>query len=283
MLNNNGQLQASGTSFLDHQNRGIRYGDALFETMRSLNGIVFFLEEHYLRLMASMRILRMEIPMSFTMEYMEEQIRNTLEANQNINGPARIRLTVYRKPGGFYLPDTNDVAFFIETSKLAAPFYQFNEAAYEVELFKDFYLNADMLSNLKTNNKILNVVGSIYAKENGYNNCLLLNQSKQLVEALNANLFVVNKKLIKTPPLKDGCVKGIIRKNLIDLLLQDSDYTVEETSVSPFELQKADEIFITNTILGIRSISKYRKATFGNNVARECIEKLNSRIKKSVS
>ncbi|MEX0291561.1 MAG: aminotransferase class IV [Flavobacteriaceae bacterium] len=283
MLNFNGQLLPAGTEFLDHQNRGIRYGDSLFETMRSLNGIVFFLEEHYLRLMASMRILRMEIPMNFTMEFMEEQIRNTLEANQLINSPARIRFTVFRKPGGLYLPETNEVDFYIETSALPSSFYQLASEPYEVELFKDFYINGDMLSNLKTNNKILNVVGSVYAAENGYDNCLLLNQTKQVVEALNANLFVVHKNIIKTPPLKDGCIKGIIRTQLINLIKQESDYTMEEASVSPFELQKADELFITNTVLGIRSISKYRKAEYGNAVATVLTEKLNQKIKASVS
>ncbi len=58
-----------------------------------------------------------------------------------------------------------------------------------------------MLSNLKTTNRILNVVGSIYAKENGYHNCLLLNDSKSVVEALNGNIFLVKDNVIKTPPI----------------------------------------------------------------------------------
>ena len=68
MVNFNGKLIVSGSDFINHNNRGLRYGDALFETIRTVNGTIFFWEEHYLRLMASMRILRMEIPMHFTME-----------------------------------------------------------------------------------------------------------------------------------------------------------------------------------------------------------------------
>ena len=283
MLNFNGQLVPSDSTFLNHQNRGIRYGDSLFETLRSLNGIVFFLEEHYLRLMASMRILRMEIPMNFTMEYMEAQIRSTQKANNLLNAPARIRLTVFRNPGGLYLPETNEVSFYIETSPLNSAFYQASKDPYEVELFKDYYINNDMLSNLKTNNKIINVVGSIYAAENGYDNCLLLNQSKQVVEALNANLFLVNGKIIKTSPLNDGCVKGIVRKQIIEILKRDDQYELKEVSISPFELQKADELFITNSIMGIRSISNYRKAEYKNTVATELLEKLNARIKKTAN
>lgn len=137
-----------------------------------------------------------------------------------------------------------------------------------------------MLSTLKTNNKIINVVGSIYAKENGYDNCLLLNTSKQVVEALNANLFLCLGKTIKTPPLKDGCLNGIIRKQLMNIIEKDETYTLEEESISPFELQKADELFITNTIVGIKSVTKYRKAQYGGDVAHYLLEKLNNSVKQ---
>ena len=283
MINFNGELIPEDSGFINHQNRGFKYGDALFETMRATNGVVFFMEAHYLRLMASMRILRMEIPMNFTMEYLEDQIGKCLHANQLSQTPARIRFTVFRNDGGLYLPTTNEVSFVVETQSLKSSFYLKDESPYEIELFKDFYINADMLSNLKTNNKIINVVGSIYARENGYDNCLLLNQSKQVVEALNANLFLCVGKTIKTPPLKDGCLNGIIRKQVMTIIAQEQDYTLEEQSISPFELQKADELFITNTFVGIKSVSKYRKATYGSNVAHYLLEKLNNLVKQTAN
>ena len=283
MINFNGNLIAGDAPFLKGDNRGFKYGDALFETMRATNGIVFFMEEHYLRLMASMRILRMEIPMNMTMEFMEMQIQQCLSANKLNNGPARIRFTVYRDAIGLYLPESNDTVFIVETQPLTSSFYIADAKPYEVELFKDFYLPADMLSNLKTNNKIINVVGSIFARENGYDNCLLLNNAKNVVEALNANLFVCSGKVIKTPPLKDGCLNGIIRKQLLGIIKKEDEFTVEEASISPFELQKADELFITNSIVGIRAISKYRKANYGREVANYLLQKLNEHAKKVAS
>ncbi|CAM4325042.1 aminotransferase class IV [Zobellia nedashkovskayae] len=281
MVNYNGNLLEENTQFLDHQNRGLRYGDALFETMRMVNGKLFFWEDHYLRLMASMRVLRMEIPMDFTMEFLESKISETVEANNLTNSQARIRFTVFREKGGLYLPTTNEISYCIEALPLEAPFYVLAEDAYEVELFKDFYVNADMLSTLKTNNKVINVVGSIFAKENDYQNCLLLNSSKQVIEALNGNIFLVKNGVIKTPPLKDGCLNGIIRKKLIDILGKIEGYEFEEASISPFELQKADELFITNSIAGIQPVTKYRKKEFGNTVAKELIGKLNATARLS--
>ncbi|MBC8768418.1 aminotransferase class IV [Arenibacter sp. BSSL-BM3] len=276
MVNFNGNLLSKNTFYLNHENRGLRYGDALFESIRVVNGKIFFWEDHYLRLMASMRILRMEIPMNFTMEFLEEQIMAAVKANALLEKPARVRFTVFRNNGGLYLPQTNDVSYIIETSVLDSPFYTLNNETYEVELFKDFYVNPDMLSTLKTNNKAINVVGSIYAAENGYQNCLLLNNEKKVVEALNGNLFLVKDQLIKTPSLKDGCLNGIVRKKLIGILGALDNYNFEEAFISPFELQKADELFITNAIRGIQPITKYRKKEYGNKVASDLLGKLNA-------
>ncbi|MEO0526137.1 MAG: aminotransferase class IV [Bacteroidota bacterium] len=276
MINFNGRLVSKDIFFLNHNNRGFRYGDALFETIRIGNGKIYFWEDHYLRLMASMRILRMEIPMNFTMEFLEEQLLTCVASNNLENTSARARLTVFRNDGGLYMPDTNGISYTIEADVLTSVFYEFDSKPYEVELFKDFSVNADMLSTLKTSNKILHVVGSIFAKENGYENCLLLNGSKQVVEALNGNIFVVKANVVRTPPLKDGCLNGIIRKKIIKMLSTLDMYVLEEASISPFELQKADELFITNTIMGIQPITKYRKKEFETKVSLDLLGKLNA-------
>lgn len=275
-VNFNGTILPESENYLNHENRGLRYGDALFESIRVSGDKVFFWEDHYLRLMASMRILRMEIPMEFTMEFLETEILKIVASNGLTNSTARIRLTVFRNNGGLYLPETNEVSYCIEANVLSSPFYVLDEGLYEVELFKDFYVNADMTSTLKTNNKIINVVGSVFAKENDYDNCILLNQKKQVVEFLNGNIFMVKGTSITTPPLKDGCLNGILRKKLIEILGKLENYELQETSISPFDLQKADEIFMTNSITGIRSVTKYRKKEFTKDVAKDLIGKLNA-------
>jgi len=276
MVNYNGELLQQEVGFLNQNNRGLRYGDSLFETLRAVNGKLFFWEDHYFRLMAAMRMLRMEIPMDFTMEFLETKIQDTLAASNLNEDSARVRLSIIRKDGGLYLPKTNEIDYLIEVLRLESPFYILEDGTYEIELFKDFFVNTDSLSTLKTNNKILNVVGSIFAQENGYQNCLLLNTKKQVVEALNGNVFLVNGNTIKTPPLNDGCLNGIIRKKLMGILNKLDGYTLEEASISPFELQKADELFVTNSIVGIRPVTKYRKKEYGSKVAKDLIGKLNA-------
>ena len=280
MTNFNGNILEDNT-LLSIQNRGLVYGDALFETIRSSYGKLLFWEDHYFRLMASMRIMRMEIPMAFTMEFLEEQIQNTLDANQLSETSSRIKLTVFRNEGGLYLPNTNDVSFIISVKAIEYDFYILKDGFYEVDLFKDYYLSPSLLSTLKTNNKALNVVGSIYAKENNLDNCFILNTDKQVVEALNGNIFLVKGNVIKTPPINDGCLKGVMRKQLIEIIKRMPEYELAEGSISPFELQKADEIFITNVIVGIQPVTKYRKKTFSNQVSKALLQKLNVKIRLS--
>ena len=279
MININGTILQKHQSTIAVSNRGLNYGDAVFETLRCSAGKIYFWEDHYFRLMASMRILRMEIPMNFTQEYLENQILTTIEANGSIVKPYRVKILVWRQQGGLYSPTTNKIDFSIACSELENPFYTLNQDHYEVALFKDHYITSGLLSSLKTNNKIIHVLGSIYAKENGYDNCLLLNEKKQIIEALNGNLFLVKGETIKTPPVKDGCLKGIMRKQLLGILSEMYDYDIKEVSISPFELQKADELFITNVVRGIQPITKYRKKEYSNTVAMEVLGKLNAKAR----
>lgn len=278
MVNYNGQLTELSNTHLQPHNRGLHYGDAVFETIKVSAGKVYFWEDHYFRLMASMRILRMEIPMDFTMEFLEDEIKRTLET-ASPSDAYRVKLLVWRAWGGKYTPTSDEVEYLIEVEPLTAPFYTLDEKPYEVELFKDHYVTSGLLSTLKSTNRAINVLGSIYASENDYQNCLLLNEQKQVVEGLNGNLFLVKGYKIKTPPLADGCLNGIVRKQIIDILGHMPDYILEETSVSPFELQKADELFLTNTIMGIQPITKYRKKEFGHKVAKELLAKLNAKAR----
>ncbi|WP_034922095.1 aminotransferase class IV [Gillisia sp. CAL575] len=275
MININGNLVEDKDATISVFNRGLAYGDSVFETLRVINGKIIFWEDHYFRLMSSMRIMRMEIPANFSPEFLEEKIIQLLKNNELSNSPARVRFTIFRTTGGFYRPDTLDIEYIITSESLNDPFYLLNEEPYEVELFKDHYVTSGLLSTIKSNNRAVNVLGSIFAKENDYQNCLLINEKKQVVEALNGNIFIVNGNKIKTPPLQDGALNGISRKQIISVVKKMMDLEIEESSISPFELQKADELFISNVIVGVQPISKYRKKEYDNTVSKEVLTKLN--------
>ncbi len=276
MVNFNGTIQPSDT-ILSTTNRAFLYGDGVFETLKIVNGKILFFEDHYFRLMASMRIVRMQIPDNFTLEHLEEQILNLASAT-GCSHSARVRFTVFRNDGGFYLPTTRMVSFVIQAYPLENTLYSFSDSPYEVDLYKDFFVSKHLLSTVKTTNKMIQVTGSIFAHENDLQNCLLVNNDKNVVEALNGNVFMLTGTTLVTPALEEGCLNGIMRKQVLAIARKIEKLEVVESFISPFDLQKADELFITNVIVGIQSVSKYRKKEYKNEVAKELIEKINALI-----
>jgi branched-chain amino acid aminotransferase len=276
MINFNGVIQDSNLQ-LSVTNRSFLYGDGIFETLKIVNNKILFFEDHYFRLMASMRIIRMQIPMSFTMEYLEEEILKLANVNK-VQNSARIRFTVFRNEGGFYLPNDNSVSYLIQTAEMGQLKYQFSKNSFEVDLYKDFVVAKQLLSTLKTANKITHVTASIFAKENQLDATLLINEDKNVIEAANGNLFMLMGNKLITPPISEGCLNGIMRKQIIMLAKQIDSIEVIEAPISPFDLQKADELFITNVIMGIQPITKYRKKEFGFMLSVQLLGKLNALI-----
>ena len=279
MINFNGNIQETSTILIE-ENRGFLYGDSVFETLRIIDNKVLFLEEHYFRLMASMRICRMEIPMNFTMEFFESEILKLI-LELPTAASFRVRCSIFRIGEGFYLPKTNDVEFVIVANPLEDVVYTTNKPSYEVELFKDSYIAKQLLSTLKSNNKLIQITGSIFASENGYDNCLVLNDEKNVVEALQSNLFMKTGNVIITPPVSDGCLNGIMRKQVIEILKKMEGIEVKEVSISPFDLQKADELFLTNVISGVQPITQYRKKGYQFDFANDVLKRLNAKIRLS--
>ena len=262
MINFNGELLFKENIKLTTDNRGFKYGDGIFETIKVVHKKVIFWEDHYFRLMASMRMLRMKIPMEFTLEFLEKEILKTVAVLEE-GASFRVRLNVFRKDGGLYTPKTNAINYLIEASESN---YKTKET-YEIDVFKDFYNYSGLLSTIKTNNRMLNTLASIYANENDLDNCILVNERKGVVEVANANIFIVKNNIVKTPALTEGCIKGVVRSKVIDILTKNKDFTIEETVISPFEIQKADEVFITNAIMGIQAVTKYKKKSFNTDLA----------------
>ncbi|GGG43315.1 aminotransferase class IV [Croceivirga lutea] len=269
MVNFDGKLIDTTGSFLSTNNRIFSHADGVKEVVRYSGGKLFFWEDHYFKLMSAMRIMRMKIPMSFTMEFLEEEIQKIIPKAEK-NNTYLITLTTFRKN------IANEVGYVIENKVVENPFYSSQEQFFEVDLFKDFYANAGLFSTINVLDRTLETVASVYAQENGLHACLLVNNLKHVIDATLGTLFLVKDNSIKTPPLSDGCKNSILRTKLIEVINKSEDFSIEEASISPFELQKADEMFILNQEIGIQSVSKYRKKQFTSECGTKWIGKLNT-------
>ena len=274
MINFNGKITNLSDQLIN--NRAFLYGDAVFETLIIFNDKILFWEDHYFRLMSSMRIIRLDIPDKYTPEFLKE---NIIKIHNNISqtGNSRIRINIYRSSGGKYKPEKNTPFFIISCESINYNTYELNKGHYEVDLYKDYYLDNQLISSIKSNNKIINVVASIYASENGFDNCILLNKDKSVSEFINSNLFIIREGKIYTPTLKSGCLNGVVRKNLFKIL-SSSSFQLCEQDLSTFDITQSDEIFGTNIAQGIFSVTKFRKKNYDCSKTKKIITMLNDFI-----
>ena len=274
MINFNGEITDLSDQLIN--NRGFLYGDAVFETLIIFNNKILFWEDHYFRLMSSMRIIRLDIPDNYTPEFFKENIIKTHDSISQ-TGNSRIRINIYRSSAGKYKPENNIPSFIISCESIKYNAYELNEGIYEVDLYKDYCLDNQLISSIKSNNKVINVVASIYASENGFDNCILLNKDKLVAEFINSNLFLVKDGKIFTPSLKSGCLNGVVRKNLIKILAGNS-FEIFEQDISTFDISQSDEVFGTNVAQGIFSVTKFRKKDYDCSQTKKIINMLNEYI-----
>jgi len=275
-LSHNGNFILADMPVVTANNRSFRYGDALFETIRITNYNPQFLKEHLIRLHAGMDILKMEMNPLLNSTYLEHAILELAQKN-NITSDGRARLTVYRNEGGLYAPSDNKVSFLIEVDSLDEIGYTLNSKGYTVDLFTEFKKAQNNLSSIKYANSAIYVMAGIHKVQQQLDECLLLNDKHHIIEGISSNIFAVKNGVLYTPPVADGCVNGVMRKKIIEIA-QANKIAVYEISVMQNVLLGADELFLTNTINGIRWVVAYKQKRYFNDTSKKLTEKLNELI-----
>ncbi len=272
-INNNGTLISADEPVVKASNRSFRYGDALFESIRITNFNPQFLTEHLARLYNGMKVLKMETNPLFSETFFEHAILELAQKN-SITSDGRVRLVVYRNEGGYYAPDTNSVSYLIEATTMEDVGYVLNQKGYTVDLFNDFKKQQNALSSIKSANSLVYVLAGIAKHQLQLDDCIILNDQSHIIETISSNIFAVKNGVLYTPPVSDGCVDGVMRKKIIEIAAVNK-IAVYEISVMQNVLLGADELFLTNSINGIRWVVAYKQKRYFNNTSKKLIEKLN--------
>ena len=253
-FNYNGKINSEGTSIISADNRGLRYGDGLFETLKFQNGLLILADEHFERLWKGLQVLQFEIPKNFTTGILKEEILSLVKKNGNGN-PARIRLTIFRSCGGLYDARDHLPNYIIEALPLSADTGKWNSNGVILGLYNDVRKSCDILSNLKHNNYLPSVMAALYAQKEKWNDAIILNSYNRICESTIANIFLIKDEIIYTPGLSEGCVAGIMRNFLINNIFS-SGFKLIEKQITIEELLNADEIFLTNSIYNMRWVQQ---------------------------
>ncbi|MBA3681456.1 MAG: aminotransferase class IV [Bacteroidetes bacterium] len=268
----NGHLISIYEPSVAFNNRAFRYGDALFESIRFCNNKVMFLRDHITRLKLGMTVLRMNLPAEFNTENIHELIMQLLKHNTHAPN-ARIRLTVFRNEGGYYTPETNDISFLIESEEIEGP-YELNQKGFWVDVYSDLKKPLNKLANLKTANALFYVMAGLAKQSMKLDECFLINDTGAICESISSNVFVVKNGTLYTPPLTEGCVAGVMRKQIMSLATQNKILTFE-SAITINTLMNGDEIFLTNSIKGVQWVGQFKQKYYTNQTAQFFTDKLN--------
>lgn len=270
----NGEFIKSEVPVLSARNRAFLYGDGLFETMHANGTEIQFLHLHYDRLTKGMKILSMEIPAFWNEEYFLKYFKGLLNRNRHFQG-ARIRLTVCRNDGGLYTPEKNSVSFVIESAPLENDKYVINKQGFSVDIYPDIFKPLNILAGLKSVSSLLNVSAGIYKSKNKLDDCILLNEKEKVCESISSNIFLLKKEKLYTPALSQGCLPGVMRQVVIDVLKSNGYKFDDNAIVTIHDLMEADELFLTNAISGIRWVLSFRQKRYYNKFSKMFVEMLN--------
>lgn len=268
-----GNLIANGSWPESSSNRSFRYGDGVFETMRLQDSEILFVDDHFERLISGMYAIGLDTTLLNPLAICEDILR--LSGYLNFTN-ARIRLSVFRMEGGFYTPDSDRFHVIIHAEELVIPSYQINNKGLRLGLFSEIRKPVNALSGVKSSNALLYVLASRFARDNQFDEALLLNDSGRICEASSSNIFLVlPDKRILTPPLSEGALPGVMRKNVIQWL-RTQGFQVDEVILLTEDLYRAEEVFLTNVISGMRWVIAFREKRYFGTFTRRLFEEFTS-------
>ncbi|SHF11942.1 aminotransferase class IV [Chryseobacterium takakiae] len=245
---------------LDVKNRAFLSGDTVKVSFFVRDAKLIMDEECYFFLMASMRKMRMNIPLSYTLEFFQSVFNKEVIERGVKNGI--INFQVFRNMDGITLSKSS-VSYYYEIVEMNDVLYV-HERPLELDLIKEINVNNNLLSNIRVHSPE-NIYGEIYAQENDLDDVIFLNPSKRIARAGTGNLLFLEGDVIKIPKQTEGAYISPLMENFVTFLHKNNLADIQEHEIIAFESQKAEEILLISEEKGIFSVGKIRNKTFGKN------------------
>jgi branched-chain amino acid aminotransferase len=263
-VNFNGSFLTDETPIVSAANRGLRYGEGVFETMRSVNAEIRLKDFHFERLFTGMELLQMSFSKQQDKAYFEEQVYKTISKNK-LSGAARIRLMVFRGDGAAYETDAPG-NFVVQCQELPGTKSLLNENGLRIAIYQPGRKSCDAFSGIKSNNYLLYSMAAAHAKQYQYDDCVVLNMYDRICDSSISNVFWIKNEVVHTPPLSEGCIAGVMRRHLLRALPA-AGFAVTEQPATIELLEDADELFLTNAISGMRWVGSFNGKDFQNTIS----------------
>lgn len=209
-------------------------GDGVFETIRTVKGRIEFFDEHLGRLFKGMRVLK--IKCRYSPAQLKAIARRVLKRNSSMP-LGRLRIIVM----------AGAPAHCVVT---AVPYVPYTDTQYRRGLAAAVCKTSHPAGARHADVKSLAYARFAAQYRKGSDEAILVNARGHVCEATRSNLFCVYKGVLMTPPLSSGCLNGLQRRRVLEVA-RASGISVAEKNITPAMLQKADHIFLTNSLIGI--------------------------------
>jgi branched-subunit amino acid aminotransferase/4-amino-4-deoxychorismate lyase len=229
-----GQYLRVNAQIIEAFTPGVFNGKGVFETMLGLDGMVLDETLHLKRLRAGLKVLGIKPPSISSLILKQVLDRNHLSL-------ARVRIMVWKEEKQAHV------------MAVALPYKIPEKSTYRVCLIGTNRRANDRLADVKSLDYGLFAEALGRAQARGFDEALLLNSRGHIFEASRANVFWIKDNVIYTPPLSSGCLNGITRQHVIKQA-RNLGITVKEKNLTPEIFKKADAAFVTNSLLGIKTI-----------------------------
>lgn len=253
---------------LSVKNRAFLLGDAVKVSFFLRNGGLIMDEECYFFLMASMRKMRMNIPLTYTLEFFQNLFHKELIEGKGIKNGI-INFQVFRNNDAVTVSKSS-VSYFYEVTE-SDDVLAVHQRPLEMDLTKEINANNNLLSNIRVHCPE-NIYGGIYAEENDLDDVILLNPSKRIARTTSGNLLFLEGNIIKIPKQSEGAYISPLMENFVTFLHKNNLADIQEHEIIAFESQKAEEILMISDEKGIFSVGKIRNKTFESSRFIEMVE-----------
>lgn len=247
-------------SVYDH---GLLYGDGVYEGIRCYSKNIFQLNEHIERLYKSAKSIRLEI--KYSKEELIDKVIETVNKNNLKNAYIRLLVTRGKGPIGPN-PDFCKKSTLIIISEDLPNVHGSNalDNGMSLAIVSTRRDPVDSTSHeIKSLNYLNSVMAKMEAKQSNADDAIILDQNGYISESPICNIFMIENNEVITPQSSNGILKGITRKNVIEIA-NELNLKVTERNITPFELINANEVFLTGTHAEIVGVTKINNIQIGN-------------------
>lgn len=233
--------------------RGFQYGDGLFETLRLIAGKPHLLERHIARLGHGLAVLRIDLHPAIVKAHIDHYVESI-----DLSAAGVLKLIVSRGLGsrGYRFEDSMRASIALKASSYQPPTLSQREQGVQLRLCTTRLACNPLLAGIKHLNRLEQVLARSEWTQPTVFDGLMLDVNDRMVEATMSNVFFVVNGVVHTPRLDQCGVAGVMREELLKTSLPEQGYAVREAHYAFTELQTADEVFISNSLIGVLPVTR---------------------------